>query len=464
MTIITSIKDIVRSLLAYIHFYLFSVFPHLISFLLYAILPRSLHTRALFLISSLHQLFNLVFARLLPTLPSPTTSLAGQTAIITGANSGIGFSLALALARLDCAVLLTVRSASKGHTAVDSILTRVPTAKGRVKFSILDTSSPTSIRTFAATFPSDQKIDILIHNAGISVPAEPFTPEGLETVYATNFLGSFLLTHLLEPYLSPSARVIFTSSSGQLNASFPSHPPFSTSPVRFTLEPGYHVPTLTILFLNWSIFNPSSSNKYAQSKGMQCAFARLLQKRFDRQHHAPDHHHTSKNSHHHKHADAPSSSSASATSTLISPPRRTAHAFTPSFTSTPIFGKITSPTPNSHPNSLTMTAKDRPTTVDTTVSTVKSSLALLLSDPIFFFLTITTFLATPVSQGSMTGLWLASASTEEITAADKFGAQTGGGGYWDRMNREVSVADVMSDETLQRLWTRWEADAGIEWK
>ena len=401
------------ALLSTLHFFLFSVLPLALSMTLYAILPQSLFNRLRYLLSTLHQLFNLTFSRLLPTLLIPTTSLNGKTAIVTGANSGIGYQITLSLVRLGAAVLLAVRSESKGRDAVQSILEAIPDAKGRVKFSILDTSSFSSVQAFASKWQSQsggQQIDILCHNAGITQPPFPLTSEGIETVYATNFLGSFLLTHLLEKHLSPSARIIFTSSTGQLSAKFT--PYFSTQSVRGMIEPGFHAPCFSIPILGLHAWNPArSSQKYAQTKGMQCAFVRRLQRRFD-------------------------------TNTTLDKDgkvlgRRTAHTFTPGFTMTPIFGKIQSGT---------------------------SFLLDLIKDPSFTLLTVTTFAATDVTQGAMTGLWLASAPEEEIAGADEVGREPGGGGYWDRLHREMSVADIMSDKMLDRLWERWEADAGIEWK
>ena len=147
---------------------------------------------------------------------------------------------------------------------------------------------------------------------------------------------------------------------------------------------------------------------------MQCAFARLLQQRWDKQ---------------------ASKSDADSEQEVVVKGRRTAHAFTPAFTMTPIFGKF---------------------------QTGSSFLVDLLKDPIFAMLAVTTFLATHVSQGAMTGLWLASAPAVEIAKQDTFG--NGGGGFWDRMARKVSIADVMSERFLARLWKRWEADAGIDWR
>ena len=393
---------------------------------LYAVLPTKLRTRLLFTLSALHQLFNLCFGRLLPELPFPDVNLTGKTAIVTGANSGIGFQLALSLARLGANVTLAVRSEAKGRNAVHDILSQIPDAKGRVQCSILDISSQDSVRTFASTWATAQgnsssPIDILCHNAGITYPPQQLTPEGIETIYATNFLGSFLLTHLLERHLTPNARVVFTSSSGQLNASFT--PEFSTSAIRGTSEPGFHAACHTVPLIGWRYWSTGATPKYAQTKAMQCAFARLLQRRWD-----------SNQSQSIKSDDVDSEQEEAVG--VLDGGRKTAHAFTPAFTMTPIFGKF---------------------------QTGRSFLLDLLKDPIFALLAATTVLATHVSQGAMTGLWLASAPAEKLEKHDTF-RNGGGGGFWDRMRRQVSIADVMSEKFLARLWKRWEADAGVDWR
>jgi hypothetical protein len=72
------------------------------------------------------------------------------------------------------------------------------------------------------------------------------------------------------------------------------------------------------------------------------------------------------------------------------------------------------------------------------------------TDPLFLGLIAATRVATPVEQGAATGVWLA--SSDEV----------GGCCYWERMGMRTSSADLMSEETLERLWGRWSADAGLQ--
>ncbi len=379
-----------------------------------AVLPQNLYVRLLFTLSCFHQYFNLSFGRLLSSLPFPDADLTGKTAIVTGANTGIGLQLALSLARLGANVTLTVRSESKGRDAVHDILSQIPDAKGRVKYSILDTSSLDNVRAFAADWEAQGNgIDILCHNAGITYAPQLLTSEGIETIYATNFLGSFLLTHLLERHLSPNARVVFTSSAGQLNASFTDD--FSTTAIRGISEPGFHAACFTVPVVGWRYYSTESTPRYAQTKALQCVFARLLQRRWDS-------------------SDSTKTKPNNSDEEITAVGRKTAHAFSPGFTMTPIFSKF---------------------------QTGRSFLVDLVKDPVFTLLTVTTSMAIHASQGAMTGLWLASASVEEVTKQDTFG--NGGGGFWDRMTRKVSIADMMTEPFLARLWKRWEADAGIQW-
>lgn len=246
---------------------------------------------------SLVSVFYLMVAGLLPALKIEIADLTGKTAIVTGANSGIGYSLALSLAKRNATVYLACRSTSKAKQAAAQIIEACgESSSKRVRVFSLDTSSLDSVRAFAAAWGS-QPIDILIHNAGIASTSADnrTTAEGLGTIYATNFLGSFLLTSLLEPNLSLNARVILTSSTGQ----------YSAAPRRlFTMPRLAPAPSKR----DGSKSQPSDSALYADTKFMQVAFASLLQQRFDA---APNN-------------------------------RRLAHAFTPGYTFTPIFEKTTS--------------------------------------------------------------------------------------------------------------------------
>jgi NAD(P)-dependent dehydrogenase (short-subunit alcohol dehydrogenase family) len=144
-------------------------------------------------------------------------SLHGRLAVVTGANSGIGWHTALELARAGSEVILASRTETKGHDAVDRIRQEVPQAK--VRAEVLDLASLRSVQSFAAKIDRKAKLDLLINNAGVmSVPTRQVTEDGFELQFGTNFLGPFALTMSLMPALmrAPSPKVT-TVSSGAAN-------------------------------------------------------------------------------------------------------------------------------------------------------------------------------------------------------------------------------------------------------
>lgn len=137
----------------------------------------------------------------------------GRTAVITGANSGLGFETALALAAKGAQVVLTVRNPGKGNEAAASIATISPGAK--VAVQQLDLGSLDSIRAGAAEVRSSYpRIDLLINNAGIMYTPKSTTTDGFESQLGTNHLGHFALTGLLlDPILTtPGSRIVTVSS------------------------------------------------------------------------------------------------------------------------------------------------------------------------------------------------------------------------------------------------------------
>src|SRR5262245_17079265 len=144
-------------------------------------------------------------------------SQAGKLAVVTGANSGIGWHTALELARARSEVILTARTEVKGRDAVARIRRELPAA--RVRFELLSLASLRSVRIFAARVNSEPKLDLLINNAGVmSVPTRQVTEDGFELQFGTNFLGPFALTGLLMPALQRSATPrVTTVSSGAAN-------------------------------------------------------------------------------------------------------------------------------------------------------------------------------------------------------------------------------------------------------
>jgi NAD(P)-dependent dehydrogenase (short-subunit alcohol dehydrogenase family) len=146
-------------------------------------------------------------------------SLTGKTALITGANSGIGYQAALELARHGAHVLLACRSAEKGAAALARLLVEAPVASAEVV--LLDVSSIADVKRFAAEFLfAHPTLDILVNNAGVmAFPTRQVTAEGFERQFATNHLGHFALTGLLLPALlgAPAPRVVTVASLAHRN-------------------------------------------------------------------------------------------------------------------------------------------------------------------------------------------------------------------------------------------------------
>lgn len=140
-------------------------------------------------------------------------SQQGKVAVITGANSGIGYQTALALAKKDAEVILACRNLKKGEEAIANIVNAYP--KARIKTMKIDMSSLREVREFADQFQKQyQRLDLLINNAGIMMSPYRVTEDGFENQLATNYIGHFALTGLLLPLLTgtPGSRVVTLSS------------------------------------------------------------------------------------------------------------------------------------------------------------------------------------------------------------------------------------------------------------
>jgi NAD(P)-dependent dehydrogenase (short-subunit alcohol dehydrogenase family) len=140
--------------------------------------------------------------------------LHGKTAIVTGANSGIGYHTALELGRAGAAVVVACRDPQRGQEALDRLRAAVPAADFRLE--ALDLASLASVRAFATRFlERGVALDLLVNNAGIMAnPTRDLTADGFEAQFGTNHLGHFALTGLLLPALrkSAAARVVTISS------------------------------------------------------------------------------------------------------------------------------------------------------------------------------------------------------------------------------------------------------------
>lgn len=188
---------------------------------------------------------------------SQLPSFAGRTALVTGANSGIGWQTALELARHGARVRLGSRDAGRGEAAVRRIREQLPAAD--VELVRLDLASLASIKAVAEAW--DGPLHLLVNNAGVMAPPNlRKTTDGFELQFGTNHLGHFALTGRLLPALlaagasGDSARVVTVSSL--------LHRGGRPGPLRGKLDAGY-----------------SPQRAYADSKLANLLFAFELQRR-----------------------------------------------------------------------------------------------------------------------------------------------------------------------------------------
>ena len=139
----------------------------------------------------------------------------GRLAVVTGANTGLGFETAQVLAARGASVVLAVRNIEKGKQAATRIAAAAPGAT--VTVQELDLSSLDSVRAAAAELRAGHPtIDLLICNAGVMYPPKQTTHDGFELQFGTNHLGHFALTGLLLEQMLPvpGSRVVTVSSVG----------------------------------------------------------------------------------------------------------------------------------------------------------------------------------------------------------------------------------------------------------
>ncbi|MBF0289488.1 MAG: SDR family NAD(P)-dependent oxidoreductase [SAR324 cluster bacterium] len=142
-----------------------------------------------------------------------------KVCVITGANSGLGKAASLHLARLGASVYLVCRNPESGEAARQEIMDL--SGNTQVFLELVDMSEPQQIKAFAERFdPMENRLDILINNAGVLLNTRNENSEGIEKTFATNTLGYFLMTNWMLPYLqkSKAARIINVSSGGMYPA------------------------------------------------------------------------------------------------------------------------------------------------------------------------------------------------------------------------------------------------------
>lgn len=142
-----------------------------------------------------------------------------KIALITGANTGLGFEMALALAATGHHVIVAGRNATKIEDAIERIRASHPDAS--LESGVVDLNQLASVEDFASKVKANHgALDILINNAGVMVPPAGQTADGFETQFGINFVAHFALTGHLLPILqaAPQARVVSLSSIGHRGA------------------------------------------------------------------------------------------------------------------------------------------------------------------------------------------------------------------------------------------------------
>jgi NAD(P)-dependent dehydrogenase (short-subunit alcohol dehydrogenase family) len=141
-----------------------------------------------------------------------TWTVAGRTCLVTGANSGIGLEAARGLAKAGARVIMGCRDFARGSDARRHIEESI----GRpIELAVFDQSSQAQVRAFAERFAREnERLDVLVNNAGTWLARREETSEGVERTWATNMLGYFLLTEGLRPLLvrSAPARIVNVAS------------------------------------------------------------------------------------------------------------------------------------------------------------------------------------------------------------------------------------------------------------
>ena len=144
-----------------------------------------------------------------PSIPD----LSGKTILVTGANSGLGYETALAIAGKGARVILACRDQEKGRSAEAQIRAAHPHAS--TTLLPLDLASLADVRRFAdAVHGTTSRLDVLVNNAGVMALPYRRTQDGFEMQFGTNHLGHFALTGLLLDLLlaTPGARIVSVSS------------------------------------------------------------------------------------------------------------------------------------------------------------------------------------------------------------------------------------------------------------
>jgi NAD(P)-dependent dehydrogenase (short-subunit alcohol dehydrogenase family) len=140
--------------------------------------------------------------------------MIGKICIVTGANTGIGKETALGLARLGATVVMVCRDRPRGEEAQRDI--KQKTGNDNIELMLCDLSSQRSISQFATEFTQrHNRLDVLVNNAGVVLRGHSMTEDGVESTFAINHLGYFVVTNLLLDLLKKSApsRIVNVASA-----------------------------------------------------------------------------------------------------------------------------------------------------------------------------------------------------------------------------------------------------------
>jgi len=144
--------------------------------------------------------------------------MVGKVVMVTGANAGMGRQVSLELARSGATVVMVCRSPEKGEEASSAVRS---VSGNAVELLVADMSLLASVRELARAFAGrHDSLHALVNNVGVTLPQRSETAEGIESTFATNHLGPFLLTNLLLPRLKAGApsRIVTVSSGVQAMA------------------------------------------------------------------------------------------------------------------------------------------------------------------------------------------------------------------------------------------------------
>jgi NAD(P)-dependent dehydrogenase (short-subunit alcohol dehydrogenase family) len=230
---------------------------------------------------------NFLYSQLFISLPSPTYDFSGQTIIVTGANTGLGFEAAKHFVRLNASkVILAIRTISKGEAAKLVIQKSIPDSKTKVEVWHLDLSSYESVKAFAAQVMKLDRLDVLLENAGMMTGKFRLV-EGNETTITTNVISTELLALLILPKLRETAarygvlpRLSIVTSDLHFVANFPernSEDVFAALNYEKKANMGQERYFWIVLQMEEKL----TPGRYAVSKLFQVFFVRELGKRID---------------------------------------------------------------------------------------------------------------------------------------------------------------------------------------